>query len=206
MSLAPRAAMPVGVILAGGEASRMGGRAKGVTHVGGMRIIDRVAIALRAVVDDLLLVSGRPDASSWLPGVPVLADERPGLGPIGGIVTALRSTRADVLVVGWDMPFVTTRLLAPLLRGASAAPIVLWHRAGEVQPLCGLYRTSSLRGLEGAIASGERGLGRTAVAMGAELLPADDCSGFFSVNCTDDLARADELAREMPITSALALA
>lgn len=206
MSLVPRAATPVGVILAGGEASRMGGRAKGLTHVGGMRIIDRVAIALRAVVDELLVVSGRPDAGSWLPGVRVLADERPGLGPMGGIVTALRSTRTDVLVVGWDMPFVTTRLLAPLLRGASAAPIVLWRCAGEVQPLCGLYRSSALPGLDAAIASGERGLGRTALAMGAELLPVDDRCGFFSVNCVDDLARAEALAREMPIITAPALA
>ena len=204
MSVVPRAATPVGVILAGGKASRMGGRAKGLAHVGGMRIIDRVAITLRSVVDDLLVVSGRPDAGSWIPGVRVLADERPGLGPIGGIVTALRSTRADVLVVGWDMPFVTTRLLAPLLHTASAAPIVLWRGAGEVQPLCGLYRTTALPGLDAAIASGERGLGRAALAMGAELLPVDDRNGFFSVNCTDDLARAEELARQTPITTALA--
>ena len=206
MSLVPRAATLVGVILAGGEASRMGGRAKGLAPVGGMRIIDRVAIALRAVVDDLLIVSGRPDAGSWLPGVRVLTDERPALGPIGGIVTALRSTRADVLVVGWDMPFVTTRLLAPLRREASAAPIVLWRCGGEVQPLCGLYRTTALPGLDAAIASGERGLGRAALAMGAELLPVDDGCGFLSVNCMDDLARAEALVREMPITSALALA
>lgn len=193
MSPEPRAATPVGVILAGGEGSRMGGRAKGLAHVGGVRIVDRVAIALRGVVDEIMIVSRRPDAAAWIPGVRVLADERPGLGPIGGIATALRATRSDVLVVGWDMPFVTTRQLAPLLHGAPHAPIVLWRCTGEVEPLCGLYRTTALPGLDAAIASGERGLGRTALAMGAELLPADGVAAFFNVNCMDDLARAEEM-------------
>ena len=40
-----------GVVLAGGLATRYGGRPKGLEHVEGVRIIDRVAAALRAVAE-----------------------------------------------------------------------------------------------------------------------------------------------------------
>lgn len=195
MTAAPPAARTVGAILAGGEASRLGGRAKGLASVGGIRIIDRVARALRSVVDDLLIVSARPGADSWIPGVRVVPDECPGLGPAGGIVTALRFSGADVLAVGWDMPFLTSRLLAPLLRNRPDAAIVLWRCGGVLQPLCGLYRARALPALDAALASGERGLCRIARALGAEQLTADDPAAFLNVNTLPDLARAESLAR-----------
>ena len=191
------AAATVGVILAGGEASRMGGRAKGLASVGGIRIIDRVALALRSVVGELLIVSARPDAEAWIPGVRVVRDERPHLGPLGGIVTALRATRADVLVAGWDMPFLTPALLTPLLRGAPTAPIVVWQCGGVLQPLCGIYRVHALPALDAALASGERRLGQIALAVGAEQLPADDPTAFVNVNTPPDLVRAEALARAL---------
>lgn len=192
---APGRAATVGVILAGGEASRMGGRSKGLVRVGGIRIIDRVATALRSVVEELLIVSARADADSWLPGVRVVPDERPGMGPLGGIATALRATRADVLAVGWDMPFLSAALFAPLLRDLPDAPIVLWRCGGVLQPLCGVYRARALPALDAALASGERGLGGTALALGAVQLTADDPTAFLSVNTPSDLVRAESIAR-----------
>ena len=52
-----------GVILAGGGATRYGGRPKGLERVGGRRIIDRVADVLRETTDELLLVANAPDAA-----------------------------------------------------------------------------------------------------------------------------------------------
>jgi len=86
-----RAGSCSGVILAGGEARRYGGAAKGLERVGGRRIIDRVAQVLAVAADDLLLVANDPDAAAWLPGVPVAADLRPGNGSLGGIHAALTS-------------------------------------------------------------------------------------------------------------------
>ncbi|MFM8780507.1 MAG: molybdenum cofactor guanylyltransferase, partial [Gemmatimonadota bacterium] len=78
-----------GVILAGGGATRFGGRPKGLELVAGERIIDRVARALRMVTDDLLLVANAPDAARWLPGVRTVADVRLGEGALGGLHAAL---------------------------------------------------------------------------------------------------------------------
>ncbi|MDQ8155527.1 MAG: NTP transferase domain-containing protein, partial [Gemmatimonadota bacterium] len=79
----------VGVILAGGGATRFGGEPKGLRVVDGSRIIDRVADALRGAADELLLVANDPGAAAWLPGVRALPDVRRGDGALGGLHAAL---------------------------------------------------------------------------------------------------------------------
>jgi molybdenum cofactor guanylyltransferase len=103
-----------GVILAGGRASRYGGRPKGLERVHGTRVIDRVADALRSVSDSLLLIANDPGAEAWLPDVRVAGDVRPGVGSLGGIHAALVRAGTAVLVVAWDMPFVPEGLLTEL--------------------------------------------------------------------------------------------
>jgi molybdopterin-guanine dinucleotide biosynthesis protein A len=58
-----------GAILAGGRSTRYGGAPKGLERVHGVRIIDRVRVALEPVVDKLLLIANDPEATTWLPGV-----------------------------------------------------------------------------------------------------------------------------------------
>src|SRR5207248_468150 len=71
-----------GVILAGGQATRYGGKPKGLERVGGQRIIDRVADVLARVTDDLLLIANDPGANDWLPGIRCASDVRPGVGSL----------------------------------------------------------------------------------------------------------------------------
>src|SRR5690242_7667168 len=103
-----------GAIIAGGRATRFGGVAKGLERVGGARIIDRVAAALRDSCDDLLLVANDPAAAEWLPGTRVAGDVRPSQGALGGVHAALSSVRDAALVLPWDAPFVPGSLLRAL--------------------------------------------------------------------------------------------
>jgi molybdopterin-guanine dinucleotide biosynthesis protein A len=100
----------VGVVLAGGSSRRLGGIPKGLEIVGGKRSIDRVAEALRAATSTLVLAANDPDAGSWLPGVAVVADRFPGTGGLAGVDAALAGG-SDIVVVAWDMPFVTSALV-----------------------------------------------------------------------------------------------
>ena len=133
----------IGVIIAGGRASRMGGAPKGLERVGGRRILDRVAGALAQVTDGLLLVANAPGAGTWLPGVATVPDDVPDAGPLGGIATALAHAGAPVLAVAWDMPFVPASLLGELRRVAEAtgadAAVPERDAAGCVEPLCAYY-------------------------------------------------------------------
>lgn len=107
-------------MLAGGESSRYGSP-KALATVGGGRIIDRVIEALRRVTPDVIISANEPELFADL-GLPTYPDERPDLGPLGGIYTTLRRAREagrpGVLAVACDMPFPSVALLALLRRGA----------------------------------------------------------------------------------------
>src|SRR5688500_18944451 len=75
-------------ILAGGQARRLGGVNKGTLALGDSQIVDRQLAALRTVASTVFVV-GR-DSPAWSArGLPVVADDVPGAGALGGIYTAI---------------------------------------------------------------------------------------------------------------------
>jgi molybdopterin-guanine dinucleotide biosynthesis protein A len=189
-----------GVILAGGEASRYGGRPKGLERVGGRRIIDRVADALRAATDDLLLIANDPSAAAWLPGVRVAGDVRPGLGSLGGLHAALARVEGAVLVVAWDMPFVPAALLHALrtLGGEADAAVPESGSKRGLEPMCAYYAPPCLDAIERRLDAGDRRVisfyddvrvARLDAASVARF--GDPALLFLNINAPDDLARAE---------------
>jgi len=189
----------VGVILAGGGATRFGGEPKGLRVVGGARIIDRVATALRAASDELLLVANDPDASAWLPGVRTAADIRRGDGALGGLHAALAHANGHpVLVVAWDMPWVSEGLLRALRaagEGVADACMPESETSGRgVEPLCAWYAPSCLAAIERRLDAGDRRVvsffddvrvGRLSIAEVSQW--GDPARIFFNVNSPSDL-------------------
>ncbi|MEP6731279.1 MAG: molybdenum cofactor guanylyltransferase [bacterium] len=151
------------MLLAGGAARRFGGLPKGLAIVDDVRIADRILAALRGATDRQIVVSNDPAADDWFPKLRVVEDETPGLGPLAGIETALRAAKgAAVIVVAWDMPFVT----APLLRGMralgeiGAAAVVPVHGDPPiVEALCAYYSHDALERCSTLLAGGERRAG-----------------------------------------------
>jgi len=148
-----------GVILAGGLATRYGGRPKGLERVHGARIIDRVAAALAPATDRLLLVANDPSAADWLPGIAVAADVRSGLGSLGGIHAAIVRAGTAALVVAWDMPFVPTGLLRSLRalgEGGWDVGVPESDSRRGVEPLCAYYAPSCVPAIERRLDAGDR--------------------------------------------------
>ncbi|MES1257997.1 MAG: NTP transferase domain-containing protein, partial [Acidobacteriota bacterium] len=81
-----------GWILVGGRSARMGSD-KALLRIGGRPLALRIADAVAEVCGPVTLV-GDPARYASL-GLPVLADEFAGEGPLSGIEAALRGTRAD---------------------------------------------------------------------------------------------------------------
>ena len=189
-----------GAILAGGAATRYDGRRKGLERVGGKRIIDRVADALRAASDDLLLIANDPSAGEWLPGVRHAGDARPGQGGLGGIHAALTYAGTSVLVVAWDMPFVPTALLQRLRvlgEGADVAVPESGSRRG-LEPLCAWYGQACLPAIERALDAGDRRVIGFFDDLRVARLPAAEVAAFgapewlfMNVNTPDELVRAE---------------
>ena len=104
----------IGAIIAGGANSRFGGEPKGLHTVGRRRIIDRVADALRGreLRADPHQQRARC-ALDWLPGSSRRSVTRGASAEVSWEFTRRSSTRQSMLlVVAWDMPFVTTELFA----------------------------------------------------------------------------------------------
>src|SRR5256885_4902290 len=97
-----------GVVLAGGASRRFGGLPKGLSEVGGRRIVGRVLDAARAASDECFLITNDGRVRDAVPDVPVFPDTRRERGSLVGLHTALSHCREAALVVAWDMPFVTT--------------------------------------------------------------------------------------------------
>lgn len=191
--------------MAGGGASRYGGQPKGLERVGGVRIIDRVADALRPCTDDLLLVANDPAAVDWLPGVQVARDILPGVGSVAGIHAALRCAGGPVLVVAWDMPFVPPALLAALRqiaeRDGSAVAVAESGSRRGVEPMCAYYALDCAPAIEQAVARGDRRVvgffddvrvSRISIEHVERLGALEHI--FLNVNTPEDLIRAERIA------------
>src|SRR3954453_7172358 len=131
-----------GAILAGGGATRFGGKPKGLEVVGGERILDRLARVMTSALGEApLLVANAPDAAEWRPDLRTVSDLRPGLGSLGGIYTAVVTAPAPVVCVAWDMPFVSHALIRALAHGLTQYDAMLPQSDGRrgVEPLCAAY-------------------------------------------------------------------
>lgn len=195
-----------GAILAGGGATRFGGKPKGLELVGGQRILDRlVGTMTSAVGEPPLLVANARDAESWRPDLRTVSDVRPGLGALGGIYTAVVEAPAPVVCVAWDMPFVSESLLRALASGLDRHDAVLPESDGRrgMEPLCAAYGTECRGAIAESLAAGDlRAIGfhdriRVGILPLAEVRAlADPELVFFNVNTADDLAKADQLWRQ----------
>jgi molybdopterin-guanine dinucleotide biosynthesis protein A len=210
--------MVAAAILAGGRATRLGGRDKAALPFGDVRLIDRQLTALAGLADHLMVVVGAaaaraggaadtavPDTAGRLRdlGVPIVTDEV-AAGAMGGLYTAIRATpAARTLVVACDLPFLRRPFLRHIIEAADAACDAAVPRSADGwQPLCACYARAAATVFERRIA---RRAWKLADALAdlrvREIGPAEiarfDPDGLllFNVNTPHDYARAlDRLA------------
>jgi molybdopterin-guanine dinucleotide biosynthesis protein A len=166
--------MAIAGIFVGGKARRMGGVAKGLLVAPtGETIVARWASIFGALGVEAVLVgaSGAYSAS----GLASIADDPPGIGPLGGLAALLaRAGDADAIAVACDMPYVTEALVARLLAHARGAPAVAPRRDARWEPLFARYAAPlALPIARRRIAGGRHGLQGLLDEAGATELPLD---------------------------------
>ncbi len=151
--LEPKAAA---IVLAGGGSTRMG-RDKSLLPVQGRPLVQHVVEGLRPLAAEILLSANEPEKYAFL-GLPVVPDERPGLGPLMGIVSALRRSAHELnLVVACDMPAIDTDFARMLLESAQGYDCVVpLNAGGRPEPLLAVYRKSVLPAAQALLDSGQR--------------------------------------------------
>lgn len=145
-----------GFILAGGASSRMG-RDKALLEIGGVPLLVRTARLIEPLVAAVTVI-GSPERYASL-GLQVIPDDAAGVGPLGGIATALHHSASEWnLILGCDLPYLTTNWLDWFIaRGLdSYADALLPETPRGLEPLCAMYHTSCAPAITTAIAQGVR--------------------------------------------------
>lgn len=195
------------VILAGGRATRLGGVNKAQLEIGGKRIIDRVVDSLRPLADQILVVGHLSDGLNLL-DVEVLTDENPGAGTLAALHTGLSRAKRDVcLVVGCDMPFLSTRLLEVIVSLCHDSDIAVPRIGPHLEALHAAYRRTCLPAIEDALARRELkiinfyGRMRTRELPESEVRAVDpELLSFLNVNTPEDVERARSIVDRLEMT------
>ena len=194
--------MASAAILAGGRASRFGGRDKSTLVVAGATILARQLTELSQLTDDIMVVGSTLNAP---PHVRVIADRVSGAGPLGGLDAALASARDDaVVVVACDMPFVSARFLASLLdlvRGVEAVVPLIDSRH---HPLCAVYTRQCQERVARRLANGQLTMMGLLDEVRVRVVTARDLPGFdcrrlvANVNTPGELENLEALQGHQP--------
>lgn len=147
-----------GVVLAGGKASRMGGKDKGLQLLNGIPLWQHVALTLRNQVTTLAVSANRNIATYQESGYPVYSDllaDYPG--PLAGMLSVMQQCDAQwFLFCPCDTPFIPDCLVDRLVKHQGTAPVVWAHDGERDHPTIALMNRKLLPVLQEYLASGER--------------------------------------------------
>lgn len=198
----------LGVVLAGGLATRMGGGDKGLLPLGDGTLLDQVLRRLAPQVTGMALnANGDPDRFARY-RLTVLADTIEGYpGPLAGVLAGLdwaaKNGADQIVTVAADTPFFPVDLVTRLQEATAgmAHPLALAATPGierklDRHPTFGLWPVALADDLRQALTQGTRKVVLwTDTHDGRNAVFASEDDPFFNVNTPDDLAHAQTRAR-----------
>ncbi|HMT94094.1 molybdenum cofactor guanylyltransferase MobA [uncultured Thiothrix sp.] len=151
-----------GVILAGGQGSRMGGLDKGLIEWQGRPLIEHLITAFQTQLSSLVINANRNQAIYQSYGFPVISDQTPEhQGPLAGLTAAMHTVKTPyILTIPCDSFYLAPDFAARMLQALNTfnADLVVAHDGKQLQPTYALVSVALLPNLEAFLARGERQL------------------------------------------------
>lgn len=205
----PGAPPTLGLVLAGGQAQRLGGGDKGLRTVGGRPILARVLDRLAPCAAVILSANGDPGRFAAF-GLPVVADlEQTFAGPLAGVLAGLdwaaahRPDLAHMVSAPADCPFLPADLVARLHEAArhTGRPLACAASGGRRHPVVTLWPVALRDSLRRAVI--DEGLHKVGAfldrhGVAAAAWPDAPIDPFLNVNTPDDLSVAERIAAAHP--------
>ncbi|MGD9015450.1 MAG: molybdenum cofactor guanylyltransferase [Candidatus Omnitrophota bacterium] len=179
-----------GVILAGGQSSRMGFPKESLRYKD-KRVIDIILDIFHRLFEEVLIVTDDKHGLPEFKQAKVIEDIIHERGPLGGIYTALKTTSKDkAFFVACDMPLLQAELIKKFL-GISTEDfecIVPYTQAG-VEPLHAIYSTRTLPIIEDLLKAGDYSIRKLFERCRCKFIKVDksESGAFFNVNTPGDL-------------------
>jgi len=183
-----------GIVLAGGKSSRMG-TDKSMMMLNGKTLIEYSIDALKPLCQKVVISSN--NFIYDFTGCEVWPDELPDQAPIIGIYSCLKRSDTNInIVLSCDMPLVTTQMLEYLLNNSEHQDITVpMHEIGFIEPLCGIYRQSSVENLKSFIDKGNLRLNECIRAGSHRMVPVSSQFSSFNENMFLNINTPDEFNR-----------
>ena len=189
---------PLGVILAGGLATRMGGGDKGRLLLGSIPLFTRVIDRLEPQTAGLALNANGDAARFDDLGLPVLRDSIDGFaGPLAGVLAGLDWAHAQgathIVTAAADTPFLPCDLVPRLQMASESSPSAMALAASPSgrQPTFGLWPTALRSDLRDALGGGLRKVVLWTQKHNAATAEFPDDAAFFNINTAQDLTTAE---------------
>lgn len=177
-----------GLILAGGQGSRMGGRDKGLVSYRARPLVDHVIDRVAPQVDELMISANRNLDEYARRGYRVIADTLPDFqGPLAGVLAGLQASSHEwMLVVPCDMPHLPEDLARRLLAAAGQdLAIAVADDGTRVHPAVMLIHARLANALAAYLASGKRSVHGFQESAGFARA-VFDAAGMANINTLDE--------------------
>lgn len=191
----------LGVILAGGKSSRMGGGDKSLQTLGDISVLSHVIARMAPQSKDLILNANGDAARFYDYGLTVISDEIPGQpGPLAGILAGM-CFGADkgfdwILTAPADTPFLPQNLAQSLGKNSQPSQISMaaTRQEGKLQPqpVVALWPVALRFALRDFVTAGGAKVTAFARAQGCVFIDFPG-SAFFNINTPQDLQKAHDL-------------
>jgi len=191
----------LGVILAGGKSQRFG-EDKCQVKLGDKLLIDYILSEIIDEFEEVLLISNNKIKYNHSNKISLVDDFKKGLGPLGGILTAMKWIKENKRNYKWistfpsDTPFFKKQILDNFLNEIESyeGKLFFINSNDTRHNIFGLWSIDLLERLEKDLNNGERKVEMWANKVGVKSINMnfENKDPFFNINTKEDLIKAEE--------------
>ena len=194
----------LGVVLAGGKSQRFG-TDKSQVKLQNKLLIDYILEEIISQFNEILIIANNQINFRQSENISVIKDFKTGLGPLGGILTAMKWIKENNKRYEWistfpsDSPFFTEKELKYFYENIKINESKLFFMKSKEtrHNIFGLWSIDLIDQLEDDILKGDRKIETWANSIGVNIIDIDykNVDPFFNINTKDDLKEAAKIMK-----------